>query len=134
MAGPGYYLPASWYFNRCRVVLQDMIQPYRYPDDTLDFCINTGIRELTRLRPDLFLDAKYSQPLRKGDISAGYENVGVGPSNSQQKVGIPFQYATQLIWFATGMAQILDVADAQDQRAQAFLAKFQQHLLTLSAA
>jgi hypothetical protein len=39
-----------------------------------------------------------------------------------------------LDWFVNGWSQFLDVTDTQDARAQGFMAKFQSHLTTLSAA
>jgi len=49
-------------------------------------------------------------------------------------VPVPSKYMSALDWFVNGWSQFLDVTDTQDQRAQAFIVKFQAHLTTLSAA
>jgi hypothetical protein len=134
MVSPTTYAPASWYFGAVRLALQDEIEPYRYTDDTLEYCINSAIREVMRLRPDIFLDGKYQQPLRKGDLGKGSEDAGVSnDSSSNQVVPIPAVYMQPVVWYAAGSAQFLDVADAQDQRAAAFMQKFVAAMMTVAA-
>jgi hypothetical protein len=134
---PALYTSSAWYYNRTRLTLQDEIEPYRYTDDTLTYCLNTAIREITRVRPDIFLDLKYQAPLQKGDTGFGYEGVQFSPPGTPQEnilIPIPPLYTQAVIWCAAGMAQFLDVTDTQDQRASGFLQKFSAHLLTLTAA
>jgi hypothetical protein len=45
---------------------------------------------------------------------------------------VPEQYQQALLLYANGLAQFLDVADTQDQRAAAFLQKAQTILLTVA--
>jgi hypothetical protein len=132
MASSVGYSPGSWYYGRLRLLLQDLVEPYRYPDDTLTFCLNSGIREFTRLRPDIFLDPKYQQPLRKGDLGKGSEGVGFSGPTSNLIIPVPESYIQALLLYANGLAQFLDVADTQDQRAAAFLQKAQTILLTVA--
>ena len=47
---------------------------------------------------------------------------------------MPNKYRSAVDWFVTGWTQFLDVTDTQDQRAQAFVTKFQSHLIALNAA
>lgn len=126
------YSAGSWYYGRLRLLLQDLVEPYRYPDDTLTFALNTAIREITRLRPDIFLDPKYQQPLRKGDLGKGYEGVGFVGSTSNLIIPVPEPYLQMVLWYANGLTQFLDVADTQDQRAAAFMQKAQSILLTVA--
>lgn len=107
--------------------------------------LNIGLSEMGRIRPDMFLDLKYQRPLRKGDIEDGnpqaYSLADIATNEdgsynvaSGTLVPVPSKYAATLDWFINGWAQFLDVTDTQDQRAQAFIVKFQSHLTTLSAA
>jgi hypothetical protein len=125
-------------------MLQDMVLPYRHGDDELLFGLNACLRELTRLRPDIFLDLKYQAPLRKGDTGNGSDDVtfaldpttGLAPAQgttADYLIPIPPSYQQLMVWGGTGYVQFLDVTDTQDQRAQGFLTKFNSHLLTLTA-
>jgi len=139
------YRTVSEYLAVARLGLQDGVLPYRYPDSTLLFALNIGLAEIGRVRPDIFLDLKYQRPLRKGDTDDGNPpnysttDVGLNPDGSYNLakgtlVPVPSKYMSALDWFVNGWSQFLDVTDTQDQRAQAFIVKFQAHLTTLSAA
>lgn len=139
------YRTVAGYLSIARLSLQDAVAPYRYPDTTLLNALNIGLSEMGRIRPDMFLDLKYQRPLRKGDIEDGnpqaYSPADIATNEdgsynvaSGTLVPVPSKYAATLDWFINGWAQFLDVTDTQDQRAQAFIVKFQSHLTTLSAA
>ena len=127
-----YYRTVTDYVNVARLNLQDAVSPYRYTDDNLLLALNIGLAEMSRVRPDLFLDLKYQRPLRKGDTDEGMPIPYVAVDASL--VPVPSKYMSALDWFITGWSQFLDVTDAQDQRAQGFMQKFQTHLTTLTAA
>lgn len=127
-----YYRTVTDYINVARLNLQDAVSPYRYPDSTLLLALNIGLGEMSRVRPDMFLDLKYQRPLRKGDIDEGMPQAYTVVDNAL--VPVPSKYMSSLDWFINGWAQFLDVTDTQDQRAQGFLQKFQTHLTTLTAA
>jgi hypothetical protein len=140
-----FYYTVTAYVDTARTVLQDWVAPYRYSDANVIGALNIGMAELGRIRPDILLDLKYQYPLTKGDIgdgvpgpyaladivvnSDGTYNVAKGTP-----VPVPVKYYQVMNWFVTGWLQMYDVADTQDQRAQGFMAKFQQHLLMLNAA
>lgn len=139
------YVDVTHYVYMARLDLQDMILPYRYADTTVVRALNRGIAELSRLRPDILLDLKYQSPLVKGDIGdgipsqysisdIGFDDAGNYVEGAGTFVPIPSKYISALEWFMPGWLQFFDVTDTQDQRAQGFLAKFQQHLITLNAA
>ena len=139
------YVDVTHYVYMTRLELQDLIPPYRYADSTVIRALNRGIAELSRLRPDIFLDLKYQSPLRKGDIGdgipSGYSVTDIGfdtdgnyVEGKGTAVPIPSKYISALEWFMSGWIQFFDVTDTQDQRAQGFLAKFQSHVITLNAA
>jgi len=127
-----YYRTVTDYVNVARLSLQDAVSPYRYTDDNLLLALNIGLAEMSRIRPDLFMDLKYQRPLRKGDTDEGMPAPYVAVDTSL--VPVPSKYMSALDWFITGWSQFLDVTDAQDQRAQGFMQKFQTHLTTLTAA
>jgi hypothetical protein len=139
------YRSVSEYMAVARLGLQDGVTPYRYPDTTLLIALNIGLAEMARVRADIFLDLKYQRPLRKGDTDDGNpqqyttDDVALNPDGSYSLgkgtlVPVPSKYVSALDWFVNGWSQFLDVTDTQDQRAQGFIAKFQAHLTTLSAA
>ena len=139
------YRTATAYVALARLNLQDLVMPFRHPDSTLLSALNIGLSEMGRIRPDIFLDLKYQAPLRKGDTDdgapPGYStaDIAANPDGSYDTskgtpVPVPAKYDSTLDWFITGWTQFLDVTDTQDARAQGFMAKFQSHLTTLSAA
>jgi hypothetical protein len=139
------YRTVTDYMAIARLGLQDAVSPYRYPDTTLLSALNIGLSEMGRIRADMFLDLKYQQPLRKGDTDDGNpplyttDDVALNTDGSYSlgkgtPVPVPNKYVSALDWFINGWSQFLDVTDTQDARAQGFMAKFQSHLTTLSAA
>lgn len=140
-----WYPSVTHYVLLARLELQDEIAPYRYTDSIIVRALNTAMAELGRIRPDMFLDLKYQRPLAKGDTGDGVpgyfttadialDSDGNYAESQGTPVPIPVKYMTPVEWFIYGWCQFLDVTDTQDQRAQAFLAKFQQQLLTVNAA
>jgi hypothetical protein len=127
------YAPVEEYLSISRSLLQDMIVPYRYADQDIVSALNIALSEMGRLRPDIFLDLKYQNRLTKGDIGDGVPSSFL-TTDTTTLVPVPGKYSTAIYWFITGWLQMYDVADTQDQRAQGFMAKFQQHILQLNAA
>lgn len=128
-----YYQPVSAYLTAVRSSLQDMVAPYRYADTDLYVALNTILGEVSRVRPDLYLDLKYVRPLQKGDLGDGIPPQYVSPDDDDTLVPVPSKYFNPVIWGMSGWLQLYDVADTQDQRAGAFLAKFSTHFLTNTA-
>jgi hypothetical protein len=140
------YRTVTGYMAIARLGLQDGVSPYRYTDQTLLYALNIGLAEMGRIRPDIFLDLKYQRPLRKGDTDDGYPpgyllaDIAFQPdgitydTTKGAMVPVPVKYVSSLDWFISGWSQFLDVTDTQDARAQGFIAKFQSHLTTLTAA
>lgn len=108
----------SDYVTASRVLLQDTVAPYRYPDADLVLALSMGILDARRLRPDLFI------------------NVTTLPfftANDGTLVAIDQQYRNAFVYYMTGMAQLRDDEDTQDARAAAFMGKFTAELVGLSA-
>jgi hypothetical protein len=128
-----YYQPVSAYLSVARSALQDMVSPYRYADTDIYLALNTILGEISRVRPDVFLDLKYMGPLQRGDLGDGLPPQYVSPTDDGTMVPVPSKYFNPVIWGMAGWLQLYDVTDTQDQRAGAFLQKFSSHFLTLTA-
>lgn len=142
------YATVGAYLYSTRTRLQDLIFPYRYSDPQIVAALNSALFDAQRIRPDIFLDLKYQRPLKKGDIGDGAINayynlndlVYLAPPNNTvvdptqgSYVPIPSKFSESVVWYMSGQLQLFDVNDATDQRAQAFMQKFQQELLSVSA-
>ena len=129
------YFPVSQYISDTRSFLQDLIgPPYRYSDDDIVTALNTAVGEISRVRPDIFLETKYQQPLPKR--SAYPEDLVPGLYTSTDEtaiVSVPRTYFQPMIWYMAGLLQFWDVEDTQDIRAQSFHQKFLGALMTLAA-
>jgi hypothetical protein len=136
------YATVTAYVVGARNQLQDLVAPYRYTDDLIVGALNQAMVEVSRIRPDIFLDLKYNQSLKKGDLGDGMPAVYTTASDMDAGydttkgtvVPIPGKYIEPVRWYVAGFLQLYDVTDTQDQRAQAFLQKFNTQMLTLTAA
>lgn len=141
------YSTVGGYVLATRFRLQDLVSPFRYGDTSVIGSLNSAVFDVKRMRPDIFLDLKYQQPLRKGDISNGSPStlftlsdvVYQQPPNDHMVdptqgtyVAIPDKFIDSIVWYMAGQLQLFDVTDTADQRAQAFLQKFQQELLSVT--
>ena len=131
-----------------RYRLQDLIWPYRYADTSVIGSLNSAVFSVKQIRPDIFLDLKYQQSIRKGDIGDGSPTtlfslndiVYLAPPNDHMVdptqgtyVAIPDKFIDSIVWYMSGQLQLFDVTDAADQRAQAFMQKFNHGLLSVAA-
>lgn len=110
------------YLEEARRLLQDEIDPYRYPDDDLVDALNIGILEARRLRADLFL------PLFETDYFT--------PSGTIDKtatVTMDPMYRSSLVYYMVGRAQLRDDESTTDQRSSALLTKFVAQMLTIQS-
>lgn len=109
------------YVDRSRVLLQDQVQPYRYPDADLVESINEAILEIRRLRPDI-LQSYFSTTLPSFSTTSMTASVPIDP-----------QYRVAVVYYICGKAQLRDTENEQDQRAAGFLNKFLSQMLTIQA-
>lgn len=107
------------YVARSRVLLQDQIEPFRYPDTDLVENLNDAIMEARRIRPDLFL-ATFRTSLPTYSASTQSATVDMDP-----------MYRMTLVYYMAGQSQLNDQEDVDDQRAIAFLSKFSGQLMNL---
>lgn len=109
------------YVDRARVLLQDQVAPYRYPDDDLVENLNMGILEARRLRPEL-LKSYFRTTLPDFSSSA-----------MTASVPIDSMYRVAFVYYICGQAQLRDEENTQDTRAAAFLNKFVAQMISLQA-
>lgn len=109
------------YVDRIRVLLQDAVAPYRYPDLDIVNSLNEGLMQARMKRPDLFLSALRS------DVPI------YSVSSLSAALVMDQQYRQALVYYAVGMVQLRDEEGTQDARAGAFLEKFTQTLMGVAA-
>lgn len=141
------YSTVGGYVTATRFRLQDLVYPFRYADSSVIGSLNSAVFDVKRIRPDIFLDLKYQQPLRNGDIGDGSPDqlfslndvVYLPPPNNYMVdptqgtyVAIPDKFIDSVVWYMSGQLQLFDVSDTADQRANAFLQKFQMELLSVT--
>lgn len=131
------YHPVSDYMASARSLLQDMVAPDRYADTDIVNALNNAMAELSRIRPDIFLDLKYQNPLLQGDIRDGtpqlYQAVASGQSlGPAEVVAIPSAYYMPVIWHMVGFLQLYDVTDTQDQRGAGFMERAKNMFTTIT--
>ena len=128
------YFPVSQYISDVRTMLIDAVgPPYRYSDANIVSVLNLAIGEISRVRPDLFLDPKYQQPLPP---KAPLEDLVPGlysATTLADTVSIPRMYYQTILWYIEGMLQFQDMDDTNDIRAQAFHQKFLTSILSPAA-
>ena len=108
------------YILDARTILLDKTPPYRYSDNSLLVAFNTALHEARRLRPDMFV-------YKFGDRMPSYATV------SGEHVPVEFQLRLPVVYGLVAHAMLRDEEDVPVQRANAFLAKFQNMLTSVLA-
>lgn len=106
------------YISEARVLLQDTVAPYRYPDADLVAGLNLAVLEARRLRSDLFLGVT---------TLPTYSAASTGTT-----VAIDEQYRVAFVYYVCGHAQLRDDEGNQDVRAGTFLKMFATQLTSLA--
>lgn len=101
------------YVWNARVLLQDTVVPYRYPDVDFLFALNVSVGESKRIRPDMWLG-------RQLPVFEGVDAT---------QVDIDEQFRMAFLFFIVGYIQIRDNEDEQDARALVFLRRFTNTLV-----
>lgn len=121
------------YVQASRVLLQDLIPPYRYDDESLVTTLNMAFYEAMRLRPDLLLDGKYQTISVAAPALNNYGAPVFTVAVMSDPVPVPPSMKMPFLYFMVGQAQLRDLTDTQDSRASAFLNKFITQLTSLQA-
>jgi hypothetical protein len=109
------------YIWDARTILLDKTPPYRYSDDSLLVAFNTALLEARRIRADMFV-------YKFGDRMPSFTAV------SGEIVPIEFQLRLPIVYGTVAHAMLRDEEDVPVERANAFLAKFQNMLTGIYAA
>ncbi len=97
--------------DAARILLQDTVAPFRYPEADFIMALNDSMLEARRLRADLFLDNTIPFFANAGDTFS-----------------IEAMYRTAFTYYVAGKIQLVDDEVSQDQRATVFLNKFVSQL------
>ena len=120
MVAAGTSWTVGQFILTARILLQDVKNtPYRYGDDQLVLAMNIGLKEIKRLRADVFLG---QSAIPQFD----------GSTNSMDVVPLDPMYHSALLYYMCGHAQLRDDEEVQDQRAAAFFAMFRAQLTTVA--
>jgi hypothetical protein len=111
------------YVSTARVLLQDTVADYRYSDAELVEGLNRGVREMARIRPDL-----YFKSLRSGQSMDTYTT-----ASQSTTVAVDQRYQSALLYYVVGLAQLRDDETTQDARSIALLNRFVSQLTTIAA-
>lgn len=103
------------YVTYARILLQDQVAPYRYPDQDLLLALTSALPDAKKLRPDLFLSTTTLPVFSAVDSTV---------------VPMDQMYRMPILYYVVGMAQLRDDEEVQDQRAAAFLNLFEAKLKT----
>lgn len=110
----------SDYIADARVLLQDVVQDYRYDDASLVSALNIAMMDARRWRPDLFL----------GDLTdtnfalVGYFDVG----DVDAPVQIEYMFRPAIVFGMAAHTLMRDSEDVQDARAKIFYSTFEYRL------
>lgn len=121
------------WITAARILLQDKVFPYRYPDEDLASALNFAFTECSRIRPDILLEFKYTGRSR---TYTRLNNDGMpvySIDNMEDIVACPPQYKMAFLYFVVGQAQLRDSTETQDERATAFLNRFIAQLTSMPA-
>lgn len=106
------------YIAEIRDLLQD-VDGVRYPTSTVVAAINNGVREMFRLRPDIFRHY-------------GFNVMPTYLTNMlDERVCIDMQYLPALTLYATGWVGLRDEEGGNDERAAALMTSFAMKLTQL---
>lgn len=106
--------------DESRLMLQDRRVPYRYTDSDVVEAINSGFREVKRIRPDLFVDYGAGIPL---------PSYTTGDLGSAVAFPINEAFFMAVVFYVVGKLQLGDDEFAVDNRAMTLLASFRSLLL-----
>jgi hypothetical protein len=114
------YDTVSNYLADVRVLLQDLVLPYRYDDPSLLTALNATLLETRRIRPDLLLPF--------------LNDVPEFDTNDDTIVPIEQPFRLAIVHGIVGHALARDQEDIQDQRATVFMGTFNTMLVGPASA
>ena len=97
-----------------RVLLQDLVEPYRYKTNELVAALNIALADARRIRPDLFIPTFKIPVYTEADTA--------------ELVVFPDFYKSSLLFFMVGFAHLRDEEDTADARAASLMGLFTANL------
>jgi hypothetical protein len=113
----------SAYIGEARVILQDIVSPYRYDDPSLLICLNVTMLEARRLRPDLFIYQQEDHDRTPSFSAVNSEIVRIDP-----------EFRLPIVYGLVAHALMRDQEDIEDSRASTFMMAFNSMLIGRGAA
>jgi len=122
---PGALDTVGQYLVESRRLLQDEVEPYRYPDSDMIDALNIALLEARRLRADLFLPAF---------LIPWFDPTKTSPGTDLD-TPVPFEpmYRQSLVYYMVGRMQLRDDESTTDARAASLLTKFAAQMLTIQS-
>jgi hypothetical protein len=131
--------------DQAREILQDEnANAYRYTNQKLLNCLNRGVQELARLRPDAFWDLFLSDDFITPEVVLTDSNPEEGDGDEEEadavedgEIGLsanfnlPMMFHGPLVFFVAGSAELTDDEFAEDNRAMSLMTAFKGQVLTL---
>lgn len=111
--------------SQVRELLQDEVEPYRYPEARLYRTLNTAFTEAYRIRPDIFVDLEFKIPFV---IVSNPDAVPPIVGNEADVFQLDQQFYQAFVDFVTSMTEFSDDEWTVDGRAGTFLQLFNAKL------
>lgn len=108
--------------EEARTLLQDTLEPFRYPDDVLLTKLNRALQELGRIRPDAFWN-EFNAATGEIDVPE------IDGATLGDDFDPPMQFFSAIVYFITGSAEIIDDEFVNDGRAMMLLSGFKQQVI-----
>lgn len=109
------------YITDSRTLLQDVIAPFRYDDDSLLTALNTALLETRRIRPDLF-------------VFKHHDKLPFFLNNDTSPVELEHPFRLAIVYGLCGHALARDQEDVQDNRSSKFMGVFYDMMLGLKSS
>lgn len=103
------------YVSAARVLLQDNVVPFNYPDAHVLLALNIGLAEVHRLRTDLFFSVD--------DVVPSFAAVDT------TAVSFDIRYRSALLYFIVGWLQLRNGDGQNDDKAASLIKLFQAQIV-----
>lgn len=121
------------YVAEARQMLQDEVgPPFRYDDNSLVTALNAAMYEISRVRPDILVDAKYRTRLKRVRLLDDNIPEVFTPGGFSEIVPIPPPYKMAVVFYVSGYPQLRDTQDTTDARAAGFMGMFTKAMLSIT--
>jgi hypothetical protein len=119
------------FLSEARVLLLDIVPPYRYLEGDLIQALNLAMSDAARLRPDLFINANGLGNFTPSVYVTNGSDSGLNGAPNLATVSVGTDgtlYDMAIVYYICGHAQLRDEEWTQDGRASAMLQKYEMIL------